>query len=217
VTGDRALDILLRAARIEARLSQAELAARAGVTRQAISAVETGKAVPTTAVALCIARVLGRRVEDLFRLADDLPRVAVEVIGAKADVEGALPRRVQVATIQGSSVAWPLSGCGDGEHLHELVGLAGMEKRRPSQLSGGQQQRVALARALIVQPRILLLDGPFSALDSGIRQPLRMSLLELQHTLGFRALLVTHDPADAAIAGQQFQFLRGQIVGGTPA
>ena len=56
-------------------MSQAELAARAGVTRQAISAVETGKAVPTTPVALCIARVLGRRVEDLFRLADDRPRV----------------------------------------------------------------------------------------------------------------------------------------------
>jgi molybdate transport system ATP-binding protein len=97
--------------------------------------------------------------------------------------------------------------------LLDLVGLAGLEKRRPSQLSGGQQQRVALARALIVSPRILLLDEPFSALDAGIRQPLRTSLLELQETLGFRALLVTHDPADAAIAGQQFRFERGQIVG----
>lgn len=97
--------------------------------------------------------------------------------------------------------------------LLELVDLAGMEKRRVQQLSGGQQQRVALARALIVQPRILLLDEPFSALDSGIRQPLRNSLLELQQTLGFKALLVSHDPADAAIAGQQFQFQHGQIVG----
>jgi molybdate transport system ATP-binding protein len=97
--------------------------------------------------------------------------------------------------------------------LLELVGLDGMEKRSPKQLSGGQQQRVALARALIVKPRILLLDEPFSALDSGIRQPLRLSLLELQRTLGFRALLVTHDPADAAIAGQQLQFRHGQIVG----
>ena len=96
--------------------------------------------------------------------------------------------------------------------LLELVGLDGLGKRRPSQLSGGQQQRVALARALIVQPHILLLDEPFSALDAGIRQPLRSSLLELQETLGFRALLVTHDPADAAIAGQQFRFERGQIV-----
>jgi molybdate transport system ATP-binding protein len=97
--------------------------------------------------------------------------------------------------------------------LLELVDLAGMEQRRVQQLSGGQQQRVALARALIVRPKILLLDEPFSALDSGIRQPLRMSLLELQQTLGFKALLVTHDPADAAIAGQQLQFRHGQIVG----
>jgi molybdate transport system ATP-binding protein len=100
--------------------------------------------------------------------------------------------------------------------LLELVDLTGLEKRRPQQLSGGQQQRVALARALIVQPRILLLDEPFSALDSGIRGPLRTGLLDLQRTLGFRALLVSHDPADAAIAGQQFQFRRGQIVDAPP-
>ena len=96
--------------------------------------------------------------------------------------------------------------------LLELVELTGLEKRRPHQLSGGQQQRVALARALIVQPRLLLLDEPFSALDASIRQPLRASLLELQRALGFRALLVTHDPADAAIAGQQLHFQRGRIV-----
>jgi molybdate transport system ATP-binding protein len=98
------------------------------------------------------------------------------------------------------------------DELLDLVGLAGMEKRRPHQLSGGQQQRVALARALIVQPRILLLDEPFSALDSGIREPLRQSLLDLQRMLGFRALLVTHDPADAAIAGRQLQFRAGQVL-----
>ena len=101
--------------------------------------------------------------------------------------------------------------------LLELVGLEGLERRRTSQLSGGQQQRVALARALIVRPRILLLDEPFSALDSGIREPLRASLLELQRALGFRALLVTHDPADAAIAGQCFAFAGGRIVEAAPA
>jgi molybdate transport system ATP-binding protein len=100
--------------------------------------------------------------------------------------------------------------------LLELVGLAGLEHRRPRHLSGGQQQRVALARALIVKPRILLLDEPFSALDSGIRQPLREHLLELQQALGFRALLVTHDLADAAIAGQRLHFRQGQVVEGAP-
>jgi iron(III) transport system ATP-binding protein len=98
----------------------------------------------------------------------------------------------------------------------DLVGLTGLERRRPRQLSGGQQQRVALARALVVRPRILLLDEPFAALDSGIREPLRHGLVELQQTLGFRALLVTHDPADAAIAGQRFHFERGRVVEDSP-
>jgi molybdate transport system ATP-binding protein len=96
--------------------------------------------------------------------------------------------------------------------LIELVGLGGLERRRPRQLSGGQQQRVALARALVVRPRILLLDEPFSALDSAIRGPLREGLVTLQERLGFRALLVTHDPVDAAIAGRRFQFEHGQVV-----
>ncbi len=123
-------------------------------------------------------------------------------------------------TVQ-ENVGFGLRGVGAAERrrrigeLLELVSLTGLERRRPSELSGGQQQRVALARALIVQPRILLLDEPFSALDSGIRQPLRQSLLELQRSLGFRALLVTHDPADAAIAGQRFEFERGQILDGS--
>ena len=98
--------------------------------------------------------------------------------------------------------------------LLELVGLTGLERRAPRQLSGGQQQRVALARALIVRPRILLLDEPFAALDATLREPLRASLLELQRTLGFTALLVTHDPADAALAGRRFLFERGRVVEG---
>ena len=96
--------------------------------------------------------------------------------------------------------------------LLELVGLTGLERRRPHQLSGGQQQRVALARALIVRPRVLLLDEPFAALDATLREPLRASLLELQRTLGFTALLVTHDPADAALAGQKLRFAQGRVV-----
>src|SRR5687767_15254554 len=75
------LDVLLRAARIQAGLSQGDLAAQAGVTRQAISAIEAGKTVPTMGVALRLARALGRRVDELFRLIDELPSVTAELIG----------------------------------------------------------------------------------------------------------------------------------------
>jgi molybdate transport system ATP-binding protein len=117
-----------------------------------------------------------------------------------------------------SNIGFGLQGISASERkqriaeLIELVDLGGLEHRRPRQLSGGQQQRVALARALVVRPRILLLDEPFAALDMGIREPLRAELARLQQTLGFRALLVTHDPADAAIAGRCFHFERGQVV-----
>lgn len=100
-----------------------------------------------------------------------------------------------------------------GEML-QRVGLAGLERRKPRELSGGQQQRVALARGLILRPRLLLLDEPFAALDTQIRGALRSGLLELQRTLGFRALLVTHDPEDAALAGQRFAFERGRVADG---
>jgi molybdate transport system ATP-binding protein len=104
-----------------------------------------------------------------------------------------------------------------GRHLIaeilELVGLSGFERRRPRELSGGQQQRVALARALILQPRILLLDEPFASLDATIRAGLRQRLLDLQRELGFRVLLVTHDPEDATVlAGQTVTFEHGRVV-----
>jgi len=70
-------------------------------------------------------------------------------------------------------------------------------------LSGGQQQRVALARALILEPRILLLDEPFTALDPDLRRALRRRLLDLQEALGFRILLATHDPEDARVLAQE--------------
>ncbi len=95
----------------------------------------------------------------------------------------------------------------------ETVGLTGLARRWPHELSGGQQQRVALARALILHPRILLLDEPFAALDTQIRTSLRQELAELQRRLGFRALLVTHDPEDAVMAGECFLYENGRVVG----
>jgi iron(III) transport system ATP-binding protein len=75
----------------------------------------------------------------------------------------------------------------------ELVGLAGLEQRMPSQLSGGQQQRVALARALVSKPSLLLLDEPLNNLDANLREEMRFEIRELQQRLGITVLYVTHD------------------------
>jgi putative spermidine/putrescine transport system ATP-binding protein len=83
-----------------------------------------------------------------------------------------------------------------GEML-ELVQLSSMAGRYPHQLSGGQQQRVALARALAIQPQVLLLDEPLSALDAKVRLSLRDEIRRIQTTLGITTLLVTHDQEEA--------------------
>ncbi|HEX2903516.1 MAG TPA: ABC transporter ATP-binding protein [Jatrophihabitans sp.] len=81
--------------------------------------------------------------------------------------------------------------------LLELVGLSEHLKKYPHQMSGGQQQRVALARALAVQPRVLLLDEPLSALDAKVREQLREEIRRLQQELGVTTVFVTHDQEEA--------------------
>ncbi len=83
----------------------------------------------------------------------------------------------------------------------ELMGLGPRAKARPAALSGGQKQRVALARALVLQPKLLLLDEPLSALDAQIRKRLRDELKRLQHDVGFTAIFVTHDQEEALMLG----------------
>ncbi|HVM32904.1 MAG TPA: ABC transporter ATP-binding protein [bacterium] len=98
------------------------------------------------------------------------------------------------------------------------VGLEKLESRYPSELSGGQQQRVALARALAVEPRLLLLDEPLSALDAATRVELRKLLRRLTGQLGFGALHVTHDAAEAlSLADRLVLMDRGRVLQvGTP-
>jgi sulfate transport system ATP-binding protein len=83
------------------------------------------------------------------------------------------------------------------EQLLELVQLPGLGKRYPAQLSGGQRQRVALARALAREPRILLLDEPFGALDAKVRRELRGALRQIHDELGLTSIFVTHDQEEA--------------------
>ena len=85
----------------------------------------------------------------------------------------------------------------------DRLGLRGLETRQPDALSLGQQQRVALARALVRPARLLLLDEPFSALDAPLRARLRREMLALQSELSATTILVTHDPAEAAMLADE--------------
>ncbi len=89
----------------------------------------------------------------------------------------------------------------------ERLGLSGLEGRYPDELSGGQQRRVALARALAVEPRVLLLDEPFSGLDAPVRDRLRRELRRLQREVGLSTVLVTHDPEEAALLADEILVL----------
>jgi molybdate transport system ATP-binding protein len=91
----------------------------------------------------------------------------------------------------------------------ELVGLGGLAGRRPAALSGGQQQRVALARALVLEPSLLLLDEPLSALDLGTRQAIRGELRELLRRPSCVTIYVTHNPLEAMVFGDRIAVIEG--------
>ncbi|MGH3054857.1 MAG: ABC transporter ATP-binding protein, partial [Gaiellaceae bacterium] len=94
-----------------------------------------------------------------------------------------------------------------------LVGLAGLERRKPRQLSGGQQQRIALARALVNRPRVLLLDEPLGALDLKLRKEMQLELKRIQNEVGITFVHVTHDQEEAMVTADRIAVMReGQIV-----
>ena len=92
-------------------------------------------------------------------------------------------------------------------HLLEMVGLTGLERRYPYQLSGGQQQRVALARALAIQPKVVLLDEPFSSLDASLRDGVRRDVARILAEANATTILVTHDQDEALGLADQIAVL----------
>lgn len=105
------------------------------------------------------------------------------------------------------------------EAMLKLVDLAGLADKYPAELSGGQQQKVALARALVVEPRILLLDQPMSALDRQFRIHLRRDIQMLQRQLGITTIMVTHDPEEALGMADRLAVIRDGVIRqvGSPA
>jgi putative spermidine/putrescine transport system ATP-binding protein len=83
------------------------------------------------------------------------------------------------------------------KQVMDMVQLDGLGARKPRELSGGQQQRVALARALVIQPKVLLLDEPFSALDKSLRGSMQVEIRDIQRRLGLTTVFVTHDQGEA--------------------
>ncbi|MEM6355073.1 MAG: ABC transporter ATP-binding protein [Pseudomonadota bacterium] len=101
----------------------------------------------------------------------------------------------------------------------EVVRLPGMEDRFPSQLSGGQQQRIALARAIVIEPTVLLLDEPLSALDANLREEMRVELKSIQQRIGVTSVFVTHDQSEALAMSDKVLVMRDGRVEqvGTPS
>lgn len=90
-----------------------------------------------------------------------------------------------------------------------MMKLTGFEDRKPRQLSGGQQQRVALARALVIRPKVLLLDEPFSALDKNLRASMQVEVKEIQRSLGVTTIFVTHDQSEALSLSDRIAVMSG--------
>ncbi|MEG0297595.1 MAG: ATP-binding cassette domain-containing protein [Clostridium sp.] len=103
-------------------------------------------------------------------------------------------------------------------NMLDMVGLTESKDKYPSQISGGQQQRVALARAIVLEPEILLLDEPLSALDAKVRESLRLEIKNLQKKIGVTMILVTHDQEEALTMGDKIVvFNEGKVMQvGTP-
>ena len=133
------------------------------------------------------------------RAIDDLPPNMREV-GIVFQNYALFPHMTVAENIAYGLVARGVSKADQRARVAEMLATVRMEgfaDRKPRQLSGGQQQRIALARALAIQPRILLLDEPFAALDKNLRLDMQIEIKRLQRQFGLTAILVTHDQEEA--------------------
>jgi len=129
-----------------------------------------------------------------------------------------------MSVIENVSYGLVVSGVGKDEAARraraamESVGLAGYDKRAPSELSGGQQQRVAVARSLVLEPSVLLFDEPLSNLDARLRRSMREEIRALQQRLGLTVAYVTHDQSEALAVSDQIVVMDAGLIAqaGTP-
>lgn len=128
---------------------------------------------------------------------------------------GLLPHRKVIDNIAYSLEINGVSKADRHKRAHEvieLVGLQGYSEAYPEQLSGGMQQRVGLARALAVDPQVMFLDEPFSALDPLIRRDMQNEVIRLHHELGKTMVFITHDLQEAAKVGDRIAIMRDGVL-----
>jgi molybdate transport system ATP-binding protein len=141
-----------------------------------------------------------RRVAYLFQDFALFPHLTVRQNIAFSAVHGILNPRVRIANK-------------DVDYWLNAFELTPMQHQLPGEISGGQRQRVALARALINRPTALLLDEPFSSLDTELRKRMRGELADLQERINVPLILITHDPEDVKVFGREVVRLEnGRVV-----